>query len=576
MQSQDNVSAVAEQYSMPDDNGSFQEATLIATFADSFWLTKFKPFQKDIILSVLDGKDTVVIQPTGSGKSLCYQFPAIYQQKKVIVVSPTISLMQDQVTNLKLKNVRAVFLGSAQLDKKAEIDAFLPHSDYSVTFVTPEWIAVEKNRAKVQQLVEADELSLIAIDEAHLFHQWQEFRHSYKDLERLKVEFTNTPLMVLTATASDVVETSILRLVRSPMISKGSINRPNVYFQCEELSNEDDFTIFAKKVSETINNEFCIIYTDFINNIGPIMSKLQDNGIDSLPYYGEMDAKARYSNYIKWKNDEVKVIVATAAFGMGIDKANIRHVIRYGVPESLTTWAQELGRAGRDGCPAIATIYYCMNNTDHAMAWIRNHIGNAEYCKQLLEGFVSSWKYVMADLAGKCRREILLNAFKEECLENDNTDCCDVCKMDVQLVEMTEELKILVDAINAVDCKGELKIVQWIRGSSLKWTEEYDKRNFSYGNFKGKPEIWWRKFIRQCHVTGYVQKELKCIIKKSGRYAIQGVLHVLPKAQMVLDEDNPVVLLNEGSSSATNRSKPSLSIIVCRQFQSYAGSCAST
>ena len=115
------------------------------------------------------------------------------------------------------------------------------------------------------------------------------------------MEFTNTPLMVLTATASDVVETSILRLVRSPMISKGSINRPNVYFQCEELSNENDFTIFAKKVSETINNECCIIYTDFINNIGPIMSKLQDNGIDSLPYYGEMDAKARYSNYINGK-----------------------------------------------------------------------------------------------------------------------------------------------------------------------------------------------------------------------------------------------------------------------------------
>ena len=172
------------------------------------------------------------------------------------------------------------------------------------------------------------------------------------------------------------------------------------------------------------------------------------------------------------------MIVATAAFGMGIDKANIRHVNRYGVPESLTTWAQELGRAGRDGCPAIATIYYSMNNTDHAMAWIQNHIGNAEYCKQLLEGFVSSWKYVMADLTGKCRREILLNAFKEECLENDNTDCCDVCKMDVQLVKMAEELKILVDAINALGCKGELKIVQWIHGSSLKWTEEYDKRNF--------------------------------------------------------------------------------------------------
>ena len=561
IQSQGNMSEVIDQCpSSYYESESFQEATLIATLAKTFGLTKFKPFQKDIILSVLDGKDTVVIQPTGSGKSLCYQFPAIYQGKKVIVVSPTISLMQDQVTNLKLKNVNAVFLGSAQLDKKAEVNAFLPHGEINVIFVTPEWIAVEKNHSKVQQLVEADELSLIAIDEAHLFHQWQEFRHAYKDLEKLKVDFPNTPLMVLTATASDVVETSILRLVRSPTISKGSVNRPNVFFQCQELCDDVDFTIFAKKVSETINDESCIIYTDFINSIGPIMSKLQENGIDSLPYYGEMDAKTRYANYMKWKKDEVKVIVATSAFGMGIDKANIRHVIRYGVPESLTSWAQELGRAGRDGHPAKATIYYSMNNTNHAMAWTRDHVGNAEYCKQLLEGFANSWKYVMADLAGKCRREILLNAFGEECFDATTVvDCCDVCKMSVQFVDMREELKIVVDAITVVGCKGELKIVQWIRGSSLQWTAEYNKKSLSYGNFKGKSELWWRKFIRQCHVTGYIQKELKCIIKKSSHYAIQGVLNVLPKAHKVLEGDNPIVLMNEGSTSA----KPSLSVGSC-------------
>ena len=190
--------------------------------------------------------------------------------------------------------------------------------------------------------------------------------------EAKKVEFPNTPL---TATASEVVEKTVLHLVRSPVISKGSINRPNVFLQCEELCGDDDFTIFAKIVSETIKQECCIIYTDFINNIGPIMSKLQENGIDSLPYYGEMNSKSRYSNYMKWKN----------AFGMGIDKEDIRHVVRYGVPESLTTWAQELGRAGRDGHTATATIFYSMDNINHAMAWIRDHVGNADYCKQLLE-----------------------------------------------------------------------------------------------------------------------------------------------------------------------------------------------
>ena len=544
--------SLVEQHSFSSQNESFQEATLIATLADKFGLTKFKPFQKEIILSVLDGKDTVVIQPTGSGKSLCFQFPAIYQRKKAIVVSPTISLMQDQVTNLKAKNINSVYLGSAQLDKKVETDAFLPHNDHCIIFVTPEWIAKEENCAKIKKLVETADLSLIAIDEAHLYHLWQEFRVSYKKLEKLKVEFPNTPLMVLTATASEVVEKTVLHLVRSPVISKGSINRPNVFLQCEELCGDDDFTIFAKIVSETIKQECCIIYTDFINNIGPIMSKLQENGIDSLPYYGEMDSKSRYSNYMKWKNDEVKVIVATAAFGMGIDKEDIRHVVRYGVPESLTTWAQELGRAGRDGHAATATIFYSMDNINHAMAWIRDHVGNADYCKQLLEGFSNSWKYVMADLAGKCRRDIFLDAFGEDSLQDDDVRpaaCCDVCKTTPQLVDMAEELRILVDAITVVGSKGEVKIVQWIRGSALQWTSEYDKSTLSYGNFKGKSEIWWRKFIRQCHVVGLIEKELKSIIKKSGHYAIQGVLHVLPKAHMELDKENPMVLLNKASSS---------------------------
>ena len=253
------------------------------------------------------------------------------------------------------------------------------------------------------------------------------------------------------------------------------------------------------------------------------MSKLQDNGIDSLPYYGEMHAKSRYSNYMKWKNDEIKIIVATSAFEMGIDKNDIRHIVRYGVPESLTSWVQELGRAGRNGHPATATIYYSMDNTNHAMAWIRDRVGNADYCKQLLEGFSNSWKYVMAELAGKCWRKILLDTFGEEYIQNADVHsaaCCDVCKINPQMMDMTEEWRILVDAITVIGSKGEVKIVQWIHGSSLQWTSEYDKTTLSYGNFKGKSEIWWRKFIRQCHVMGFIEKELKSIIKKSGHYAI--------------------------------------------------------
>ena len=181
----------------------------------------------------------------------------------------------------------------------------------------------------------------------------------------------------------------------------------------------------------------------------------------------------------------------------------------------------------------------------------------------------------MANLAGKCRREIFLDAFGEEYIQDADVHsvaCCDVCKMNPQLVDMTEELRILVDAINVVGSKGEVKIVQWIRGSSLQWTSEYDKTTHSYGNFKGRSEIWWRKFIWQCHVMGFIEKELKSIIKKSGHYAIQGVLNVLPKAYKELAKDNPVVWLNEGSSSA-KISKPSMAHSVAQGTMQQAIGC---
>lgn len=319
--------------SMSQD-GTFQEATLIATLAETFGLTKFMPFQKEIIKATLDGKDTIVIHPTGSGKSLCFRFPPIYQQKKAIVISPTI--LQDQVTNLTSKGIKATYLGSAQLNKKVEVEAFLPHNQDRLIFVTPEWISKDENKAKVQMLVDADMLSIITVDEAHLFYQWQEFRQAYKELETLKFCFPSTPLMVLTATAPPSVENSIHQLVRSPVISKTSINRSNIFLQCEEIpSDEDALSFFASRVSQIIQDECSIIYTDFINDIGPIMSKLEEQGITSVAYYGELDAKTRYESYMKWKTDEVKVMVATSAFGMGIDKPDIRHIVRYGVPESL-------------------------------------------------------------------------------------------------------------------------------------------------------------------------------------------------------------------------------------------------
>ena len=228
--------------------------------------------------TTLEGHDSLVLQPTGSGKSLCFQFPPIYENKKAIVISPTISLMQDQVTNLREKGIPAIFLGSAQLDKQAESYALQENGEERIIFVTPEWISKPCNKLKLQDLARKNQLSLIAIDEAHLVHQWQEFRPAYKELKMLKNEFLQIPIMLLTATAPPEVQSELISIVRNPYISKGKIDRQNIYFQCEEVESGDkDFSDFATRVSQLIGNECAIIYTDFIRHVGPIMSKLEWN-----------------------------------------------------------------------------------------------------------------------------------------------------------------------------------------------------------------------------------------------------------------------------------------------------------
>ena len=204
-------------------------------------------------------------------------------------------------------------------------------------------------------------MTLITIDEAHLFTEWKDFRSAFGELRRLKTEFGCVPIMALTATATPSVEEDIKLLLRNPVINKSSMNRPNVTLSVEELLHDSSVPAalqFAKRAAEIIKSTSSIIYTDFIKDIGPIVSTLEEFGVEAVGYHGEMDAPSRYESYIRWKSGQVQTIVATKAFGMGIDKPDIRHVVRNGVPESMLSWAQELGRAGRDGSQACATILY--------------------------------------------------------------------------------------------------------------------------------------------------------------------------------------------------------------------------
>ena len=481
--------------------------------------------------------------------------------------------MQDQVMNAKKHGTRAVYLGSAQMDRMVEEQSLQKNADVDLIFVTPEWISKVENIHKILELNKNNRLALVAFDEAHLYHYWQEFRPAYKELKTLKDCFLDVPFVALTATATPAVKSSILQLLRNPFITIASINRPNIHLRCEEISSDSDFSIFASRAVEIIASNCAVIYVDFINNIGPIVNQLHALGTETVAYHGEMDIKSRDVSYIKWKTDEVKVMVATTAFGMGIDKEDIRHVVRYGVPENLCSWTQELGRAGRDGKVASATVIYSASNIDHASAWLKQHHHDQEYCTRVLKDFGESWKYVLAHISCTCRRKVLLDMFGEE--ESSNTGstesmtCCDVCETNAsncgeEFLDVTAELIMLVNAIDTLGLKGELKISQWIRGSNAVWTQEYDKSAPSHGNFKGHSEAWWRLFIKMCYSFGYVQRETQSLIKKNGHYAILGVYKVTTKGrEFTATEDNkftiPLRLMKQCQSETKNSALPTTS-----------------
>ena len=389
----------------------------------------------------------------------------------------------------------------------------------------------------------------------------------------LKSDFPSVPIIALTATLTPSVEQDVMSLLRNPIIKRASVNRPNITLNAEEMlpiKSKPYPLQFADRVSAIINSSSSIVYTDFIADIGPIVSALADVGVEAVGYHGEMDGASRHESYLQWKSRQAQVIVATRAFRMGIDKHDIRHVIRHGVPESMLSWAQELGRAGRDGNQACATILYRKSDISHANPWVMSNVSNRERCKSILSGFSQSWKYVQSHLAGICRRKLLIDMFGEKnASPSASGDCCDVCmnagKNEVR--DFKKELCILIDAIDQVGCKGEVKISEWIRGSNIPWTNEFNKKSLSYGNHRGKPISFWRSFLRQCSAAGLVDYELKSMIKPSGYYAVNGVYYNNSQGREAANSSDPV-LLPVGGADGHHRECASSTAISSQSLES--------
>lgn len=391
-----------------------------------FGYDSFRLLQKDIITNVLAKRDTLAIMPTGGGKSLCYQIPALIFDGLTVVVSPLISLMQDQVAALNANGINAVFLNSTvEWETYKDSMNSIRRGETKIVYVSPEGLMTPK----INDLLHDPRVtvSCITIDEAHCVSEWgHDFRPDYLEISSLKAQFKQAVFLALTATATPHVRKDIVQnlKLKDPVIMVSSFDRPNIYLDVRQKSRNP-----LEQVIECIKrheDESGIIYCFSKRQVDELTDKLSDLGYSVLNYHAGLLDSVRADHQTKFIRDQVQIMVATLAFGMGIDKPNVRFVIHYDMPKSLEQYYQEIGRAGRDGLQSEALLLYSPGDI-HKIRYFFEEASDKARCESLLQGMLS---YATGRT---CRRKLLLSYFgqKHNTCENDSTShlphCCDIC-----------------------------------------------------------------------------------------------------------------------------------------------------
>ncbi|WP_407426739.1 RecQ family ATP-dependent DNA helicase [Treponema sp.] len=432
-----------------------------------FGYESFRLLQKDIISNVLSGKDTLAIMPTGGGKSLCYQIPALIFEGLTVVVSPLISLMQDQVASLNAAGINAVFLNSTVEweDYKDSMNS-IRRGETKIVYVAPETLVTQK----INDLLHDDRVtvSCITIDEAHCVSEWgHDFRPDYLEISSLRNQFKNAVFLALTATATRAVREDIIKTLRlkNPDVLVSSFDRPNIFLDVQQKSKNA-----LEQVVECIRrhpDESGIIYCFSKRQVDELTEKLERLGYSVLNYHAGLTDEVRADHQKKFIRNQIQIMVATLAFGMGIDKPNVRFVIHYDMPKSLEQYYQEIGRAGRDGLASEALLLYSAGDI-HKIRYFFDEANDKAHCETLLQGMLS---YATGRT---CRRKLLLSYFGENFKKKNSVKsdfhCCDLCETGpVPEIDMTIPCQKLMSCIIRTNSRfGAAYIIDVLLGSRSK------------------------------------------------------------------------------------------------------------
>jgi ATP-dependent DNA helicase RecQ len=474
-----------------------------------FGLQHFRGPQESIINNLLSGTDTFVIMPTGGGKSLCYQLPALISDGVAIIVSPLIALMKNQVDLVRSyssKDHVAHFLNSTLNKGQTKVvKDDLTSGKTKMLYVAPETMTKEENVTFFKELT----ISFFAVDEAHCISEWgHDFRPEYRRLrEIMDMIDEKIPVIALTATATPKVQSDIVKNLglRKPEIFISSFNRPNLYYEIQPKINKDQTNKSIVRFIQQHKGKSGIIYTLNRKTTEELADMLMANGIKAVAYHAGLDSKLRADRQDQFLNEDVDVIVATIAFGMGIDKPDVRFVIHYNIPKSIENYYQETGRGGRDGMEGKCILYYSHKDVAKLEHFMRDKpLSEREVGAQLINETVS---YAESSV---CRRKTLLHYFGEE--YNDSKSCghCDNCLNPKERIEAKEETVIVLKVIKALEERFPIEYVQLILAGkatpAVKMYRHEELDVFASGN--DKEPHFWNSLIRQMLLSGLIQKDI--------------------------------------------------------------------